>query len=450
MPSLTDDLSHWLNYLANIHVSAIDMGLERVLPVFHALNIVPKATVFMVAGTNGKGSTTATISEICVQAGLKTALYQSPHLVSFNERIKIDNVEVCDDKLIAAFDRVERVRQSLNISLSFFEMTTLAAFLVFFEADCDVWVLEVGLGGRLDVVNIIEPDVCVITNIAIDHVDWLGDTIDKIGYEKAGIIRPNKPIVFGEAIMPHSVQKVIEDRQARLIQYQRDYVYVDNADADNVCEDNVYKSNEDDWIYSSYAHTLKLARPSLAIHNVAIAISAIIASNLPIKSCYIINAMQQVRLAGRLDMRVIENRQWLFDVAHNTAGVHFLLPMLHKKWQAFHQQHPSARLLMVFGMLADKDTEGVIDAFKQSNLPLNDWYVTTLDNVRTLQATVLAGQVKQKFGQAVIQNFEVTHQAIEAVMTDSTPEDFIVVVGSFHTIGESLLALKQYDGFKPI
>lgn len=435
-PTLNDDLSTWLNYLANIHVSAIDMGLERVLPVFHALNITPKATVFMVAGTNGKGSTTATISQICVQAGLKTALYQSPHLVSFNERIKINHLEVSDETLIAAFYRIEQVRQSLNMSLSFFEMTTLAAFLVFFEADCDVWVLEVGLGGRLDVVNIIEPDICVITNIAIDHVDWLGDTLEQIGYEKAGIIRPNKPIIFGESTMPQSVQKAIEEKSAILSQYQRDYAYVDDGSH---------------WVYSSRAHTLRLLRPSLAIHNVAVAISAVIASDLPIQAKHIMDAMPQVRLAGRLDLRVINDRQWLFDVAHNTAGVHFLLPMLKEQWQSFRQQHPSARLLIVFGMLADKDTKGVIDALHNSKLPLNHWYVTTLGNPRTMQSSALSEQVSQVFDQNVtIKTFCATDEAIAAVLMDSAPEDFIVVVGSFHTIGESLLALKQYDGFKAV
>ena len=184
---MTDrNLSQWLTYMGSIHVSAIDMGLERVLPVAKRLGVLKadlkkKPTIFTVAGTNGKGSTTATIAAICQSAGLKTALYQSPHLVSFTERVRIDGIEAIDEALILAFEAVESARLAEGLSLSFFEMTTLAAFWLFKQADCDVWVLEIGLGGRLDVVNIIDPDVAVITNIGIDHVDWLGDDIEKIG-----------------------------------------------------------------------------------------------------------------------------------------------------------------------------------------------------------------------------------------------------------------------------
>lgn len=434
-PTANHDLSQWLTYLASIHVSAIDMGLERVLPVFEALKITPPSKVFMVAGTNGKGSTTATIHEICVQAGLKTALYQSPHLVSFNERIKIGRTQVGDDELIRAFCHIEEVRQSLNLSLSFFEMTTLSAFWLFCQANCDVWVLEVGLGGRLDVVNVIEPDVCVITNIAIDHVEWLGDTLDKIGYEKAGIIRANKPIIFGAQNMPSSVQQVIDERQAILTQYGYDYIYDEGVD---------------DWIYSAKAHTLKLPRPTLAIHNVATAISAIIASDLPIESIHIMRAMQQVHLAGRCDLRTIKARHWLFDVAHNRAGVDFLLPMLHKRWQDFVQSHHQAHLHIVFGMLADKDSKSVLLALKDSALPFANWYVATLDSARTMTAEALAGQITNVFGEhALIKTFDDINQAIACVLLESAPMDFVVVMGSFHTVGESLLALKQYDGFAP-
>ncbi|MEO1851508.1 MAG: Mur ligase family protein, partial [Psychrobacter sp.] len=165
-------LTEWLNYMQQIHVSAIDMGLSRVLPVAEALGVVKSAKddayVFTVAGTNGKGSTTAVIAEMCKAAGYKTALYQSPHLSVFNERVRINGEMVSDETLIDAFSKVEAARLECDLTLSFFEMTTLAALLIFAEADCDVWVLEVGLGGRLDVVNIIDPDMAVITNIGID------------------------------------------------------------------------------------------------------------------------------------------------------------------------------------------------------------------------------------------------------------------------------------------
>ena len=190
-PNSAASLTEWLDYMQQIHISAIDMGLSRVLPVAEYLGIVQSAKdstyVFTVAGTNGKGSTTAVISQICQAAGYKTALYQSPHLSCFNERVRIDGEMVSDKTLITAFTKVEAARLHCELTLSFFEMTTLAALLIFVEANCEVWVLEVGLGGRLDVVNIIDPDMAVITNIGIDHVDWLGDNVEAIGAEKAGI-----------------------------------------------------------------------------------------------------------------------------------------------------------------------------------------------------------------------------------------------------------------------
>ncbi len=254
----TDDrktLLDWLNYMQGIHVSAIDMGLSRVLPVAEYLNLVNSAKdsqVFTVAGTNGKGSTTAVIAEICKQAGYKTALYQSPHLLKFNERVKIDGRAVDDETLIHAFEQVERARLACDLSLSFFEMTTLASMLIFAQANCEVWVLEVGLGGRLDVVNIIDPDVAVITNIGIDHVDWLGDDREKIGYEKAGILRKGIPLIYGEGgskvsgdnedkidgeidsetnhsnstAIPKSVQARIEELGVTCYQMGRDFSYL--------------------------------------------------------------------------------------------------------------------------------------------------------------------------------------------------------------------------------
>ncbi|PID35925.1 MAG: hypothetical protein CR966_02045 [Pseudomonadales bacterium] len=244
-------LLDWLNYMQGIHVSAIDMGLSRVLPVAEYLNLINSAKdsqVFTVAGTNGKGSTTAVIAEICKQAGYKTALYQSPHLLKFNERVKIDGTAVDDDILINAFEQVEQARLACGLSLSFFEMTTLASMLIFAQANCEVWVLEVGLGGRLDVVNIIAPDVAVITNIGIDHVDWLGDDREKIGYEKAGILRKGIPLIYGESegenrsenesannsetdekissAMPKSVQARIEELGVDCYQMGRDFSYL--------------------------------------------------------------------------------------------------------------------------------------------------------------------------------------------------------------------------------
>jgi len=217
-PLNTDDLQTWLDYWSHVHVTGIDLGLERVIPVAEQLGVInPKAKVITVAGTNGKGSTTTTLAAILNAQGLNVGLYQSPHIYRFNERVKLAGQEVDDQTLIDAFVAVDQARRICDLSLSFFEATTLAAFVIFKQKQCDVWVLEVGLGGRLDVVNVIDPDVAVITNIGLDHTDWLGDTIEKIAYEKAGIIRANIPVIFaGTQDIPQAIQHKVQETNATL------------------------------------------------------------------------------------------------------------------------------------------------------------------------------------------------------------------------------------------
>ena len=274
---MTRTLSQWLEYIGGIHVSAIDMGLERVLPVASYLGIIPiktqqdqtdkKPIIFTVAGTNGKGSTTKTIAAICEACGLKTALYQSPHLVSFTERICINGNEISESDLVAAFEAVENARVAKNVTLSFFEMTTLAAFWHFNQKKCDVWVLEIGLGGRLDVVNIINPDVAVITNIGIDHVDWLGDDIERIGQEKAGIIRENIPVILGARQLPNSVHELANRLTKHVHQLGVNYDYMEQ---------------DETWIFSNAALTIQLPKPKLSLQNAVNAVAAVLESGIKI------------------------------------------------------------------------------------------------------------------------------------------------------------------------
>lgn len=430
-PTLKDSLSTWLAYLGSIHVSAIDMGLDRVLPVFYKLAIQKTALVFTVAGTNGKGSTTAMIAEICKQAGYKTALYQSPHLVSFNERVRINGIPIDDKTLINAFNTVEQARIACGASLSFFEMTTLAAFYIFATSDCDVWVLEIGLGGRLDVVNIIDPDVCVITNIAIDHTDWLGDTQEQIGYEKAGILRQGVPCVYGEMSMPASVKQIMASLDSLCYRYGVDYDFV-------VADGH--------WVYSAKACTLALPCPAIALINACHAITAVLASQLTIHQSAISQAMQSLTLLGRFDGRWVQGCYWLFDVAHNEAGVAFLLAQLLPRWQAHKANHPKACLQVVFSMLADKDVSKVLALIAKANLIINAWHIAPLDSPRTMTVEQLAYHIKQsQLEQSrplpIIHRYAQMGDAAKTVMAQSADKDFIVCFGSFHTIGESMVAL---------
>ncbi len=439
-PNDKASLTEWLDYMQQIHVSAIDMGLSRVLPVAEALGVVQSAKddayVFTVAGTNGKGSTTAVIAQMCQAAGYKTALYQSPHLSVFNERVRINGEMASDQTLIQAFSKVEAARLECDLTLSFFEMTTLAALLIFAEADCDVWVLEVGLGGRLDVVNIIDPDMAVITNIGIDHVDWLGDNVEDIGREKAGILRDDMTLIYGATEMPNSVQQAINRHQATCYQFGQDFSY--------------RAMDTTTWQYSNAAVTMQLPRPALSLTNTANALSAVLASPLNISVNAIEHALQTVKLAGRFDYREAKNRHWLFDVAHNEQGVAFLLAQLLPFWQQHLAKQPTdsqtsrapATIKMLFSMLGDKDIDKVVQRLTDAGLPISEWFIAEIDYPRAASTEQLQAILTNYVDSAQIHTFNRLSEATWAVINASQPQDLIVVCGSFHTIGEALAALE--------
>lgn len=418
--TVQNSLSEWLNYMHNIHVSAIDMGLERVRPVFDFLNIdYQNAYIFTVAGTNGKGSTTATIASICQQAGYQVGLYQSPHLLVFNERVKINGEMADDETLIQAFFAVEQARLACGLTLSFFEMTTLASFLIFSQKNCNVWVLEVGLGGRLDVVNLIDPNLAVITNVGIDHVDWLGDTREKIAVEKAGILRKNIPLVYGESDMPSTIEPILQQYQTKLLQFSKDYHY---------------KIDKEKWLYSNAGLTISLDLPNLSVHNTATAITAILASSLQIQTEHIQSALAKIRLAGRFDQRQIHQRQWLFDVAHNEHGIQFLLNQFLPYWQQYQQQYPDAKLYLIFSMLADKDIDKVLQNLQK--LPIEQIFSGEIDFFRAMPKADLQEKLMNYFNN--VQMFENLEQATEQAIQQSAKQDLMLVCGSFHTISEVL------------
>ena len=443
-PKSDASLTQWLDYMQQIHVSAIDMGLSRVLPVAEHLGIVQSAKedtyVFTVAGTNGKGSTTAVISALCQAAGYKTALYQSPHLSHFNERVRINGEMVSDETLIAAFNKVEAARLHCKLTLSFFEMTTLAALLIFSEANCEVWVLEVGLGGRLDVVNIIDPDMAVITNIGIDHVDWLGDNVEVIGREKAGILRDDITLIYGANEMPDSVQHLVNSHNVTVYQAGQDFDY--------------HMQGKYTWQYSNAAVTLQLPRPALSLTNTANALSAILASPLKIDIHAIEQGLQTVKLAGRFDYRHFKDRHWLFDVAHNVQGVEFLLAQLQPLWQQHldNQNNVSAKqtfepvdsppsIKMLFSMLGDKDIATVVQHLAQANLPISAWFIAEIDYPRAASIEQLQSALSPYVVEADIHAFTTLKQATTGVINNSSAQDLILVCGSFHTIAETLASL---------
>ncbi len=430
-------LDEWLEYWQSIHATAIDMGLERVRPVAEYLAILnPQVPVITVAGTNGKGSTTTVIAAIYQAAGLRVGLYQSPHIQYFNERICLCGVPVENQILINAFVEVEAARVACGLTLSFFEATTLAAFVIFKQQQCDVWVLEVGLGGRLDVVNLIDPTVAVITNIGIDHVEWLGDNREAIGFEKAGILRQNIPLIFGDVDMPQSVRQRAEVLNCRVYQSGRDYFW-QRFDVDSEVNESVDRNfglvhvtnleNGQSAIYTMDAHTLILPKAYLALTNICCAVSAVLASPIPVQLSEIIQGILDAKLAGRFEERQYHGKRLIADVAHNPHGVHFLLEQLFD----YGKKHVTRQIHAIFSMLADKDIDSVVDMVKDS---VFHWHIAELDVPRAASLEQLQTALKNE---ALAGKVTVYHSIGEALVGASyvaQDDDVMLAWGSFYTL----------------
>lgn len=412
-PLATDSLNTWLDYWSHVHVTGIDLGLERVIPVAEKLGVTrPQAKVLTVAGTNGKGSTTTTLAAILNAQGYQVGLYQSPHIYRFNERVKLAGIEVDDQTLVDAFVQVDQARRDCDLTLSFFEATTLAAFVIFNAKQCDVCVLEVGLGGRLDVVNVIDPDVAVITNIGLDHTDWLGDTIEKIAYEKAGIIRPNIPVIFGGLQqLPQAIQNKVDESQAKLFAVNRDYFYQ-------------YSEDGQSWMFASSGSTLKLPLGALALENISTAVAAILLSGLKVTQAAIAQGIQNAKLPGRFEIRHIQDKTVIFDAGHNPHGVEFLLNQL-RKFLEYNKQY--TEVISVFSMLADKDINSVVDLLKDTVLT---WKIAPL----TVPRAAAVEQLDEALKGETVQHFNSVQLAFKSALNETKNNQLILVCGSFHTL----------------
>ncbi|EIV8498061.1 bifunctional tetrahydrofolate synthase/dihydrofolate synthase [Vibrio parahaemolyticus] len=407
IPQATSPLAMWLDYLSNIHSSAIDLGLDRVQAVATKANLTkPAPTVITVAGTNGKGSTCALMEAILLDAGYSVGVYSSPHLIRYNERARINGVDVEDAKHCEAFDYVEKQRG--DISLSLFEFGTLAALRIFQVENVDVVLLEVGLGGRLDATNVVEHDVSVITSLAIDHVDWLGDDINVIGFEKAGIYRAGKPAICGQPLPPATVAAHADDIGAEFFQVgiQFDYALTEKG-----------------WKWSSGAFALEdLPLPSLPLPNAATALMALGASELQITDINIVNGLNNARLAGR--MQVLQHEpEIVLDVAHNPHSAEYLV-------EKVKTQYAGKTIHVVIAMLHDKDIKATLAALK----PIaTHWYPASLTGPRAATADELCQYLPQ--GQV---QFQTPVEAFESALSSAASNDLVLVAGSFHTVGEVL------------
>ncbi|AEJ04960.1 bifunctional tetrahydrofolate synthase/dihydrofolate synthase [Stutzerimonas stutzeri] len=421
-------LANWLAYLEQLHPTAIDMGLDRVRAVAARMAMTrPAPLVVTVTGTNGKGSTCAFIASLLNAQGLKIGSYSSPHLLRYNERVLLSGREASDAELCEAFAVVEAARG--EISLTYFEMGTLAAFWLFERAGLDAVVLEVGLGGRLDAVNIVDADLAVITNIGLDHADWLGNSRESVAYEKAGILREGKPALCGDLDPPQPLLDHANSLSAPLLLRGRDFDLAMGAR---------------DWHWRGVdaagapleLHGLPML--TLPMENAALALQAYAMLGLPWDPARLARALLQTRVVGRLDSRqVLWNGRriaLLLDVGHNPHAAAFLA-------QRLEQRPVVGTRRAVFGLLADKDLTGVLDALAPS---ISDWAVAPLPTPRTQSATQLAAALLERG--ASVSEYATIEQALDAQCARAESVDEILVFGSFYCVAAALEWLEQQVG----
>jgi dihydrofolate synthase/folylpolyglutamate synthase len=421
MQNLPTTLPAWLAMLETMHPKAIDMGLERVAQVKERLGIRFDCPVITVGGTNGKGSTCAMLESILLQAGYRVGLYTSPHLLDFNERARIDGEPVSDDTLIANFAAVESKRG--DVSLTYFEFTTLAILRLFAKANLDAVIQEVGLGGRLDAVNVIDADVAIVTSVDIDHTDYLGDTREKIGFEKAGIFRSGKTAICGDPVPPQSLIDHANAIGADLWLFGRDFNYA---------------GDKQQWNFGGRTQRRNsLGYPSLRGANQLLNASAALAAlealrhRLPVGAQEVRNGLVMVDLPGRF--QVLPGRpSVILDVAHNPHAAATLAQNLDN--MGFHPY-----TYAVFGAMQDKDIDGVIAQLKDR---IDHWCVTDLPLPRAATAEQLKSKLlnagivpkDQAGAEQTIETFASPADAFANARSRAGENDRIAVFGSFLTV----------------
>lgn len=417
-------LDQWLDYQQQLHPQAIAMGLERVRAVALALRLPRPATqVVSVAGTNGKGSTVAFIEAMARAAGLRVGAYTSPHLLRYNERLRIDGVDVSDAEWIAAFERVEAARG--EVPLTYFEFGTLAALDHMARAGLDLAVLEVGLGGRLDAVNLIDADVAVITGVDLDHQALLGSDRERIGFEKAGIMRPGRPVVLAEVDPPSSVLR---------------HAYAIGAFAIRAGCDYRVQREAGRWRWLELSETLKLPYPDLQapaqVDNAAAAIAALRTLNLPIAATAIAAGVANARLPGRLQrmplVLVDGVAEVVLDVGHNPQAA-----LQIARWLA---HAPPRRTLAVFAALGDKDIAGIVAPLTPQ---VAHWWLAGLeaDTPRGLSAEALAERLHSTLTGAAPHLAADVAAALRQAIAQLHDGERLLVCGSFYTVAAALRVL---------
>ncbi|MEZ5572368.1 MAG: bifunctional tetrahydrofolate synthase/dihydrofolate synthase [Halioglobus sp.] len=419
-------LEQWLRRLETLHPRDIELGLERVRTVAQQLDLLPVShRVVTVAGTNGKGSTVAVLEALLTEAGYRVGAFTSPHLLHFNERIRVNAADASDKQIVDAFAAIDQARQ--GISLTYFEFATLAALLIFKENALDIIVLEVGLGGRLDAVNIVDSTVSVITSIDLDHQDWLGETRGQIAREKAGIVRNARPVVIAEPDPPPELMESIIAVGAQPV-YRLGHefsVAVTGDEWQGQLQEGDGRQRELPPVH----------RGALLPENIAAALQAALLLDIQYSEEVLHRALAKSALAGRRQIRKIGDCEYVLDVAHNPASVNKLLEYL--------VISPcKGKTLCLFSVMSDKDIESIVSAAADR---FDAWFLADQPgNQRAAAASMVAGLLTAA-GQRMISISKNLRQALRRAQGIMVTGDRLVIFGSFYTVAGVLTLLNKDD-----
>lgn len=420
-----NSLPAWLDWLEKNHPTEIDLGLARITCVAQRMGLLtPSAQVITVAGTNGKGSCVTATAALLGAAGHSVGVYTSPHLLHYNERIVINGDPVADDEICSVFDAIFNACQQTTVdypqpvSLTYFEYGTLAALEVFRRREVTAMVLEVGLGGRLDAINIIDADVAVITSIALDHIDWLGDNREAIGYEKAGIMRAGKPVVCADFSPPQSLLDHAQNLSASLHLITREFGYE--------------AANDSTWNWWNKGVTFSAQPlPQLPLPSLAAALQVASILGLDLLKLDAFARIAALRVPGRFQSVQWRERQVILDVAHNPAATAYLVERLAKAVT------PDAKIHGIVAMMTDKDRA---QSLENLNCRINHWYVADLSFIPRAASVEQLRQSLVDLGQGCEFSGSVA-DCLQAAYENSAPGDCILVFGSFHTVAAGLQVL---------
>ncbi|MCH2264125.1 MAG: bifunctional folylpolyglutamate synthase/dihydrofolate synthase [SAR86 cluster bacterium] len=413
-----DSLNSWLERIQSLGPKEIELGLERISPIYEKL-IRPfiKSKTIVVGGTNGKGTTVEFLSQLLISKKRSVGTFTSPHLFNFNERIKVNGQAVPERYIINSFKLIEENRGS--VQLTYFDFSTLAALLIFNEFKVDVMVLEIGLGGRLDPVNIVDSDIAILTNVELDHQDWLGNTREIIGKEKAAIFRSQKPVILGQHSIPESVlEKAIElQNQVYRVGGRFDY------QVDGLQKKWSYSFSGQKAITFSQIHLNNLSVSSLSS---ALTAFCILEEDVKID---IEAVLKKTDLKGRCEL--IENR-FLLDVSHNESSARYLSAFLERNFES------DREISAVFGVMSDKDINSIIKPLLRR---VKNWYATSPDIERSMDSNELSKLISLKSPSQVNQVKNVKEACLKA--HEETGEGgLILIFGSFYTVAEAFPAIK--------